>query len=324
MVWQRTWWLGTLAEWSLSGGWGTVFVEASAWAVLPTPPPYLTEGMPSGEIDPLAEKPRELILRAQERATLISLSNVYQQLERIRKNVRDRYQRGRAPDAEETGNRSALHQFMRARRSAEDAGVDDDAPEGPNDVIAPLRKQNGEAGLNCNGFIRMKRCREALFALDRCGWQRSYHQKQFHEQYIRACSRIFFKRDPPGSFARAQTQLLEMNGWTSLSQEVLISTPRRFGKTISVSTFAAAMMFACPTMELSIYSTCKRISQKLLRNILKFLDTIYKELRVPPYRVIRQNAEELVVAGPEGHRDTRHVSEWFTNENEYRNPCNND
>ena len=101
-----------------------------------------------------------------------------------------------------------------------------------------------------------------------------------------------------------------MNGWSSLSQEVLISTPRRFGKTISVSTFAAAMMFSCPTMELSIYSTCKRISQKLLRNILKFLDTIYRELRVPPYRVIRQNAEELVVAGPEGVKDTRHVNSY--------------
>ena len=77
----------------------------------------------------------------------------------------------------------------------------------------------------------------------------------------------------------------------STPQEILVSTPRRFGKTISVSMFAAAMIFSAPTMELSIYSTCKRISQKLLRNIVKFLDLIYLELGVPPYKVLRMNSE---------------------------------
>jgi len=36
-----------------------------------------------------------------------------------------------------------------------------------------------------------------------------------------------------------------------------ISTPRRFGKTISVCLFVAALVFACPMVEISIYSTCK-------------------------------------------------------------------
>ena len=31
----------------------------------------------------------------------------------------------------------------------------------------------------------------------------------------------------------------------------------RFGKTISVSMFAAAMLYSCPGLEMSIYSTCK-------------------------------------------------------------------
>ena len=197
------------------------------------------------------------------------------------------------------------------QEAATDAGAEAAAGSVvPHDVIAALRVAGCEAERFSNGFVRIKRCREALFALDRCGWQRSYHQKQFHEQYIRACARIFFKRDPPGSFARAQTALLEQNGWQHLSQEVLISTPRRFGKTISVSCFAAAMVFACPNLELSIYSTCKRISQKLLRNITKFLDLIYRELRVPAYRVIRQNAEEIVVAGPEWIKDVRQCNSY--------------
>jgi len=74
-----------------------------------------------------------------------------------------------------------------------------------------------------------QKCRTALDALDRQGWQRSYHQRMFHDNFIRACVRVFFKTDPPGAFARAHQSILDLNGWEHLSQEILISTPRRFG-----------------------------------------------------------------------------------------------
>jgi len=106
-----------------------------------------------------------------------------------------------------------------------------------------------------NGFDRIETCRQALAALDHCGWQRSFHQRQFHEAYIRACSRVFFKTDGHGAFARYQKQLLELNGWDHIAQEVLVSTPRRFGKTVSISMFAAALIFSTPAVECSIYST---------------------------------------------------------------------
>ena len=147
----------------------------------------------------------------------------------------------------------------------------------------------GVTGLN--GIKRIQMCRGALDALDRRGWDRSFHQRLFHEEYLKSCARIFFKRDGPGAFACNHNRVLEVNGWDSTPQEILVSTPRRFGKTISVSMFAAAMMFAAPNMELSIYSTCKRISQKMLRNIIKFLDIIYLELEVPHYKVLRMNSE---------------------------------
>jgi len=161
-----------------------------------------------------------------------------------------------------------------------------------------------------NGFKRMQQCRKALEALDRRGWDRSFHQRLFHEEYLKSCARIFFKRDGPGAFANAHNRLLEVNSWESTPQEILVSTPRRFGKTISVSMFAAAMMFACPSMELSIYSTCKRISQKLLRNIVKFLDLIYLELGVPPFKIARMNSEEVHVLGNEGHGDLRIINSY--------------
>ena len=76
--------------------------------------------------------------------------------------------------------------------------------------------------------------------------------------------------EKPGTFARMHAQLLAKNNWDCIAQEILISTPRRFGKTISVSMFCAALLLSCPAVEISIYSTCKRISQKILRNVMKF------------------------------------------------------
>ena len=49
--------------------------------------------------------------------------------------------------------------------------------------------------------------------------------------------------------------------------------------------FAAAMLYSTPALELSIYSTCKRISQKLMRNVTKFLDLIYVATETPPMQV---------------------------------------
>lgn len=75
-----------------------------------------------------------------------------------------------------------------------------------------------------DGLKRMDNCRRALEALDRRGWQRSFHQRLFHEEYLKSCARIFFKRDGPGAFARSHTRLLEANGWDSTPQVPLIAT----------------------------------------------------------------------------------------------------
>ena len=86
---------------------------------------------------------------------------------------------------------------------------------------------------------------------------------------------------------------------------------RRFGKTFAVSMFAAAMLYSTPSLELSIYSTCKRISQKLMRNVTKFLNLIYDALpNEPKMPVIRCNMEEVLLQGPEGVQDIRIVNSY--------------
>ena len=81
-----------------------------------------------------------------------------------------------------------------------------------------------------DGFLRIDKCREGLDAIDRQGYTRSFHQRLFHDHFIRACARIFWKTEPAGSFARNHQKILESNGWDHLSQEILVSTPRRCGR----------------------------------------------------------------------------------------------
>ena len=186
-----------------------------------------------------------------------------------------------------------------------------------------------------DGFARIKTLRSALAALDRGGWERSYHQRCFHEQFLNAVIKILFKTDPPGSFERSYPRLLELNNWSEIRQEVLISTPRRFGKTISVCLFVAALMFACPSIEISIYSTCKRISCKLLRNCIKYIQIICDVLKVsmcvsfcvlccdflvlvihainkqvPPMPFIKQTMDEVEIQGSESKYDTRKLNSY--------------
>lgn len=78
-----------------------------------------------------------------------------------------------------------------------------------------------------SGFERMDLLRKALLSLDSGGWQRSFHQKLFHEKFLCACTRVFWKTERPGQFARDHQRILQLNGWDNLAQEILISTPRR-------------------------------------------------------------------------------------------------
>lgn len=58
-----------------------------------------------------------------------------------------------------------------------------------NPVQAFMQRSTGGARGGKDGFVRMQECRQALEALDGRGWQRSFHQRMFHDNFIRSCSR---------------------------------------------------------------------------------------------------------------------------------------
>lgn len=98
----------------------------------------------------------------------------------------------------------------------------------PNVLNTLQARRHHEKTITCNGFNRIALCRKALEAIDNRGWQRSYHQKMFHDTFMRACARVFWKFEKPGQFSRDHQMILKLNGWDHLSQEILVSTPRRY------------------------------------------------------------------------------------------------
>ena len=102
--------------------------------------------------------------------------------------------------------------------------------------------------------------RKALCYFDGIGYQRSPHQRKFHESMIAACIRHIYKDE----FADNFVKILEENGWEEARQEVMICCPRRFGKTFATGMYVAAYLYVIPNVEICIFSPSRRQSDKLL------------------------------------------------------------
>ena len=61
-------------------------------------------------------------------------------------------------------------------------------------------------------------------------------------------------------------EILKCNGWGTSFSEVLISTPRRFGKTFAVAIFIAVVALSVP-LEVVVFSPARRASRKLLERV---------------------------------------------------------
>ena len=86
----------------------------------------------------------------------------------------------------------------------------------------------------CFGDRRLQKIRKYLDAYP--GWERSLMQKQFHEKFLQAVCIHLYKDDADVDVDK----VMRINEWENLKQQVLCVTPRRFGKTTSVSMFVAA------------------------------------------------------------------------------------
>ena len=53
-----------------------------------------------------------------------------------------------------------------------------------------------EAKRNLMDYMQL--CRKHLAKLDTLGWNRSYHHRLFHDDFLKTCTHSFWKLEPPG------------------------------------------------------------------------------------------------------------------------------
>lgn len=76
------------------------------------------------------------------------------------------------------------------------------------------------------GDARLRAVKRLLGEIDGRGYERSNHQVRFHDAFIRACSRVFYREE----WAVHKAMIQRHNNWATTPSEIMISTPRRFGK----------------------------------------------------------------------------------------------
>jgi hypothetical protein len=120
------------------------------------------------------------------------------------------------------------------------------------------------------------------------GLVRSPDQQHFHTWFLRACLPLIYGSD----YQSHHMRIMEENNITDIDSEVLIVTPRRFGKTTAVALFVTAMLLCVPGIKIAIFSTGKRASTgltDLVRTFLKFIPGASE-------RICERNQEKLSIA----------------------------
>ena len=77
------------------------------------------------------------------------------------------------------------------------------------------------------GDVNIRTLRTLLSIIDGRGFERSPHQMRFHSAFERATARVTYRAD----WETQRPAIMKKHEWKSCPGEVMISTPRRFGKT---------------------------------------------------------------------------------------------
>jgi hypothetical protein len=143
------------------------------------------------------------------------------------------------------------------------------------------------------GDRRLAKLREVLDNFE--GFVRSNGQRRFHEEFIKASLPHIYLSE----FETHRDRILRENKMDRVRFEILVCTPRRFGKTTSVSMFCAALLATCPDMWISVFSTGQRASSALLDQTAKFFRMLTEDAYClgGDERILKKNQEQLFTRG---------------------------
>lgn len=113
------------------------------------------------------------------------------------------------------------------------------------------------------GDVNLRTLRALLTKIDEQGFERSPHQLKFHSAFERATARVIYRQD----WATMRPAIMKKNGWPTCPSEVLISTPRRFGKVRSSSpsdrgSVAHTSPVCVQTFSIAIFAACLALTLK--------------------------------------------------------------
>lgn len=167
----------------------------------------------------------------------------------------------------------------------------------PQPLLSRLCSQTPNSGTRVTGRQRLANIRKALKSL---GLTFSDDQREFHNRMIAACAKLIFKDDLEANLSDLLTEL----GIEELRTELMAIMPRRYGKTVSVAAMVVALAFAIEGIEISIFSTGRRASQKFLEQVYYFM------CKLGGLNIIKHNVETIWIQGPMGQSDIRKVSSY--------------
>jgi hypothetical protein len=142
-----------------------------------------------------------------------------------------------------------------------------------------------------------------LFLQEHCGYNWSRMQRRAYEAFLEASARAIY---PKNEWLEALPKLQKRFGKKRLSQEVFLAAYRRSGKTIVTSAYSGIVAKEVPDMEVSVFSTGRRASNKFLAQTLQ----IVCKLPGGQAMVNTCNQETLELRNPLDFTDKRRVNSF--------------
>lgn len=139
------------------------------------------------------------------------------------------------------------------------------------------------ANLQLKGDVIFHRMMGCLMSFD---WKPSEQQTQFLQQMLYAIIPIIYGEE----WMHYSHRILSRLKLDEIYQNLVISTPRRFGKTISVAMFGAACVYCLRGRTISIFAKNKRQSGKLMGTVKRLLLQLHGSERM----IVQDNNETLL------------------------------
>ena len=173
------------------------------------------------------------------------------------------------------------HQHLKYYKEAERIDYEERIIQSRADItFDPLRSKR-----KCDGDHRL-RC--IMQHLDGFGIDRTREQRIFHKWFLRATVPHIYGME----WNSDSVEICERLGIREIQFEVLISTPRRFGKTVSVAMFIAAFALEVPGKSIAVFSKTERQTTAIPEKVKDY----WTYIRGAMDRIILDNKEQVFIA----------------------------